>query len=232
MADILPVTIPELRAKLTIKKNVYRENTYEFTLGGKVFYGAPPLPNTHEAKEALISLWAAKIHFDMNNALYEANTKERFSESNMLNKVEEMADLPEEREIIRAALKDPAYSSDNLRSIEEGEQKITVRYKGGEQLVFAGPARTSNNRELRGGRLNDLLQAADYDNLQELITSLYIIENNWLEARKSLNDDEMRSLEQQIAPIEVRKTSVATLLDIAIDVPSLNVDLDYVDRRA
>jgi hypothetical protein len=238
MADLLPVTIPELRAELTIKKNVYRENTYEFTLGGKVFYGAPPLPNTHEAKEALISLWAAKIHFDMKNALYEANTKERFSESNMLNKVEEMADLPEEREIIRAALKDPAYSSDNFVGIttEEDEQKMSANFKENKKLVFAGPARDSSNKELRGEMLRDLLQTTRYDNLYELITSLYLTENdsdfyrvidssietNLLEARKSLEEREMESLNQQIAPIEVGNTSIAMLLNIAIDVPSLD----------
>jgi hypothetical protein len=239
MAYLLPVTIPELRAKLTIEKNAY-----QFTLGDKVFYGAPPLPSTHEAKEALISLWAAKIHFDMKNDLY--SKRESFTESNMLSRIEEMADLPEEREMIRAALKDPAYSSDNLRIIEEGEQKVIVQFKD-KELVFTGPARDSNNKELRGKFLSDLLQNTEYKNLYELITSLELTENdslfsdiinnsianNLLKAgNDGLNEKEIESIKQQIALIKVGKTSVATLLDIKIEAPSSNVDVNNFDKLA
>ena len=235
IANHLPAGIQELRATIDIDKN-----SYHLRLGDRIFYAAAP---SAEYQAALPSLWAAKIQLDIKNDLYDFRT--HLAKENMLSVVQEMADLPEEQEAIRNALMDPLYSKDNLLTItvKEDGQRMIAQFKGNKELVFAGPSRPSTNKELRGNVLIDRLQTTSYANLYELITSVHLtaddslffslvrasIENNLLHARPMLNEEEMASLTQQIALIEVGNTSVATLLDIAVEVSLLNPD--YISGR-
>jgi hypothetical protein len=231
MTHYLPDGIQSLHPILDINE----QNSYQFTIGEKIFYAAESI--SVEDESALLSLWAAKIEVDMKNDLYEFGSEH--TRENMLDVIQEMADLPAEQEAIRQILYEPGYSSDNFRGvtfIENGERMI-AEFENNKTVVFAGPNRVSTNKEWRGEVLKTRLQMTSYANLHEFITSAYMTEDdNYFvsilthSVQENLSQappEIVESLKQQIATLEVGNTSLSTVFNIPIEIPNFMIS-EYI----
>ncbi|HGJ5863626.1 MAG TPA: hypothetical protein ACHBZ9_00320 [Arsenophonus nasoniae] len=178
---------PEHQSKFTLEigeKDVNNDWGYKLKIDGLTLYECDKVfekTHSYEEKVNLPIFCAKKIMMEVEGNYNKFKEKLENKESFITSKIKDMIVDEEAQRILKENLYDSAYSNENFIGFGKSNNKkqtFIARFNNGKEIEFSNIAPI--NSELRGLMLRRLLENSNYKNLNELILSNHLTEQDSL----------------------------------------------------